>query len=106
MPLLAEYLKIKGFKNAYSLAPDEGAKHLVEGTARVLRGDFGFFVKKRDRKTGETRMELKDLDVEGKKAIVFDDIISSGGTTAKAVSGLRQLGASKVAAACTHGSQT
>jgi ribose-phosphate pyrophosphokinase len=34
--------------------------------------------------------------------VVFDDVISSGGTMAKAVKALKAQGAVKVAAACTH----
>jgi ribose-phosphate pyrophosphokinase len=47
-------------------------------------------------------MHLKELNIEGEKAIVFDDIISSGGTMAKAIKRIKDQGASKVAAACTH----
>jgi ribose-phosphate pyrophosphokinase len=69
---------------------------------RVLGGRHGFFEKVRDRRTGEIEMKVKDLDVEGVNAVVFDDIISSGGTTARAVEGLKRQGALRVAAACAH----
>ncbi len=102
MPLIAEHLKGTGFDGAYSLSPDVGAIHQAEAAARVLGGGCGFFEKERDRKTGEIRMRVEDLDIEGRNAVVFDDIISSGGTMAKAVEGLKGQGASRVAAACTH----
>jgi ribose-phosphate pyrophosphokinase len=103
MPLLAGHLKDLGFEGAYSLSPDKGAIHLADAAAGVLGGGSGFFEKKRDRKTGEIEMTVKDIDVGGKTAVVFDDIISSGGTTAAAVRGLKNQGAERVAAACTHG---
>ena len=103
MKELANFLKKEGFEEAYSLSPDAGAIHLAETAAEVLGGDSGFFQKSRDKKTGEIEMIIKDLYIEGKNAIVFDDIVSSGGTTALAVSGLKRQGAKKVAAACTHG---
>jgi ribose-phosphate pyrophosphokinase len=102
IPVLAGYLKEHGFDGAYSLSPDEGRRDIVSAASRVMGGGFGFFEKHRDRKTGETVMELKSLDVKGRKAVVFDDIISSGGTMAKAIRGLKDQGASRVAAACTH----
>jgi ribose-phosphate pyrophosphokinase len=100
---LADFLRLNGFGGAYSLSPDEGAIDLAETAGNVLGGKFGFFTKQRDLRTGEIEMVVKDLDVEGKKAVVFDDIVSSGGTTARAVKGLKTQGAIQVAAACTHG---
>ncbi len=102
IPLLAEYVKERGYGGAYSLSPDAGAIHLAEAAGRVLGGRHGYFEKSRDRKTGEIMMKVKDLDVDGVNAVVFDDIISSGGTTARAVEGLKRQGAANVAAACVH----
>jgi len=56
----------------------------------------------RDRYTGKTTMKVKNLDLEGKDVVIFDDIISSGGTMARAIMGLKEQGAGKVAAVCTH----
>jgi ribose-phosphate pyrophosphokinase len=103
MPDLAEYLKMNGFHGAFSLSPDEGAIGLAESAGAVLGGEVSFFAKERDRHTGEIEMVVKDIAVRGRRVVVFDDIVSSGGTTAKAVKGLKKQGASRVAAACTHG---
>ncbi len=102
IPLLAEYVKERGYGGAYSLSPDAGAIHLAAAAARILGGRHGYFEKSRNRRTGEIKMKVKDLDVEGVNAVVFDDIISSGGTTARAVEGLKRQGAANVAAACVH----
>jgi ribose-phosphate pyrophosphokinase len=102
IPLLAQYVKERGYGGAYSLSPDAGAIRLAEEAGRVLGGRHGYFEKSRDRKTGEVTMKVKDLDVDGVNAVVFDDIISSGSTTARAVEGLKRQGAAKVAAACVH----
>lgn len=102
IPVLAEKLKGEGFEGAYCLSPDKGAIHLAKAAAAVLGGGYGFFEKSRDRRTGEIEMKVEDLDIAGEKAVVFDDIISSGGTMARAVEGLKGQGAEVVAAACTH----
>jgi len=100
--LLAGYLKENGFDGAYSLSPDKGAIHIVETASKVMAGGYNYFNKIRDRKSGDIKMEVKDLNIVGHRAVVFDDIISSGGTMAKAVEALKAQGADKVAAACTH----
>lgn len=102
VPLLADYLKNQGFDGAYSLSPDKGAVYIVKAASDVLRGGYNYFDKIRDRKTGEIKMDVKNLEITGRRAVVFDDMISSGGTMAKAVEALVSQGADKVAAACTH----
>ncbi len=102
IPLLSEHLKNEGFEGAYSLSPDKGAIYLAEAASKILGGGYNYFEKTRDRKTGEIKMEAKDLNIKGRKAVVFDDMISSGGTMAKAVEALMAQGAERVAAACTH----
>ena len=99
---LAEYLKENTYEGAYSLSPDLGRSELVEKVSKVMGGGFSFFMKVRDRYTGKTTMKVKNLDLEGKDVVIFDDIISSGGTMARAIQGLKDQGAGKVAAVCTH----
>jgi ribose-phosphate pyrophosphokinase len=45
----------------------------------------------------------KHLNVKGKTVIIFDDIISTGGTIVGAAKILREQGAERVFAACVHG---
>jgi ribose-phosphate pyrophosphokinase len=100
--LLAEHFKNKGLAGAFSLAPDKGAFELAKEADRVLDGRCGWLRKVRHRLTGEIRVEEKSFDIEGKDVIVFDDIISTGGTIAAAVEMLKTQGAKRVYAACVH----
>jgi ribose-phosphate pyrophosphokinase len=102
IPLLAEYFKQKGFDKAFALAPDGGALLLAEEAKKVLGGKCGCLEKHRNLHTGEIKMEKERLDVEGRTVIVFDDVISTGGTIASAAKIVRELGAGKVYAACVH----
>jgi len=102
MTLLAEYFKKKGLAGAFSLAPDRGALELAKEADKVLNGGHGWLQKERDRLTGEIRVEEKRLDIKGRDIVVFDDIISTGGTIAAAVKMLKEQGARKVYAACAH----
>jgi ribose-phosphate pyrophosphokinase len=99
---LAEHFKGRGLDGAFSLSPDKGAVGLAEEADRVLGGGCGWLRKERDRYTGEIQVEEKSLNVKGRDVIVFDDIISSGGTVARAVKMLKTQGARRVYAACVH----
>jgi ribose-phosphate pyrophosphokinase len=100
--LLAEYFKQKGFEKAFALAPDEGALWLAEEAKSVLSGEYGYLEKNRDLYTGQITTEKKKLDVRGKTVIIFDDIISTGGTIASAAKIMKENGADNVYAACVH----
>jgi ribose-phosphate pyrophosphokinase len=100
--LLAEHFKNKGLAGAFSLGPDKGALELAKEADKVLDGGCGWLRKERDRLTGEIRVEEKKFNIEGRNVIVFDDIISTGGTIAAAVKMLKKQGARRVYAACAH----
>jgi len=102
IPLLAEHFLQKGFKGAFALAPDKGAIDIAEEASKVLGGDFGYLEKQRDRYTGRVTVERKEFAVKDKAVIIFDDIISTGGTIVAAANILKELGAAKVYAACVH----
>ncbi|MDI6691324.1 MAG: ribose-phosphate diphosphokinase [Candidatus Bathyarchaeota archaeon] len=100
--LLAEYFRNKGYAGAFALAPDQGAMQIAEEAKKVLGGECGYLEKQRDRYTGQISVEKKTFDVRGKTAIIFDDIISTGGTIVAASKVLKELGAQKVFAVCVH----
>jgi ribose-phosphate pyrophosphokinase len=102
IPLLAEYFVQKGFGKAFALAPDKGAMYIAEQARAVLGGGVGHLDKKRDRYTGQTSQTGEGLDVKGQAVIIFDDIVSTGGTIVGAAKILRELGASCVFAGCVH----
>jgi len=99
VPAIAEYFKEK--VDAV-IAPDKGALHMAEKASSIIGCDYDHFEKTRI-SGSEVRMEVKNMDVEGKRILILDDIISTGGTMAKAVELLKKQGASKIYAACVHG---
>jgi len=99
---LAEDFKNLGLHGAFSLSPDKGAIGLAEEADQVLGGGYGWLRKERNRFTGEIQVETKSFNVKGRDVIVFDDIISTGGTIATAVKMLKTQGARRVYAACVH----
>ena len=99
-PSIGRHLKGKGVQLV--LSPDEGRADNAKRVADVIGCEADFLVK--ERIDGETvEMTPKSLGVKGKKVAIVDDIISTGGTIAKAAEQLRKQGAAKILAVCTHG---
>jgi ribose-phosphate pyrophosphokinase len=102
IPLLADYFVQKGCKKAFALAPDKGAMYIAQQAQKVLGGEAGHLDKQRDRHTGQTTQTGMGLNVKGKTVIIFDDIISTGGTIVGAAKILQELGAARIFTACVH----
>jgi len=84
------------------IAPDRGALGRAVRLARALGLPYDYLVKHRDRVTGEVFFEPKSLNVRGYNVIIVDDIISTGGTVAKASSILLSQGARSVTVVVAH----
>jgi len=100
--LLAEHCKKKGLDGAFSLSMGKKGLSTVVETDRVLKGGYDYVPTQRDRVTGHVIIEKKTLPLKNRDAVVFDDIISSGGTMIKAVSWVKEQGAKRIYAACVH----
>ena len=103
IPLLAHYFKIKRLaQNPLSLSMGKKALGIALEADSILKGGHDFIASKRDVMTGNVTLEDKPLPVKNRNVIIFDDIISSGGTMAKAVKLAKDKGAKKVYVACVH----
>ncbi len=103
IPLLAEYFIKKGVKSAFALSPDKGAMYIADQAKQTLGGESGHLEKTRDRYTGQTTQTAAHLNVKGQSVIIFDDIISTGGTIVGAAKILKEQGAAHIYTACVHG---
>ena len=101
---LARYFLRKGLNEPFVIAPDdeEIAIKRAELAAQAIGADYDYFVKKRDRYTGEIRTFSKEMDVQGRDVIIIDDIISTGKTAANAASILKRMGARRVFVGVSH----
>ncbi|MGB9676400.1 MAG: ribose-phosphate diphosphokinase [Candidatus Bathyarchaeales archaeon] len=103
VPLLAEHFRREGLvENPVSLSLGKKALSMAIEANSVLNGGFDYISTRRDVVSGNVTLEEKPLSVKNRDVVIFDDIISSGGTMAKAVKYAKNQGARRVYAACVH----
>jgi ribose-phosphate pyrophosphokinase len=100
MPLIAEYIG-EHLDDPVIVAPDKGALGFANEIAGILGCDSDHLEKTRI-SPDKVETRTKDLDVQGREAVIIDDIISTGGTIINASHILRQHGASKIVVSCVH----
>jgi len=100
MPVIADYLK-NILDDPVIVAPDSGALGFAEEIANIMGCEFDYLEKIRiSPEIVETKP--KNLDVEGREAVIIDDIISTGGTIVNASQILKELGSSRILVSCVH----
>ncbi|MEM2945005.1 MAG: ribose-phosphate diphosphokinase [Thermoproteota archaeon] len=99
----AEYYLRNGFEKAYVVAPDKGATPRAKKLADMIQGGVGWVDKTRNKETGCVSSTEGELNPSGRKTIIIDDIISTGGTIIEAIKLLKSKGASQISVACIHG---
>ena len=86
------------------VSPDAGRVRLTERYASHLDCSIAILHKRRDpRKHNESETTREVIgDVAGKTAIIVDDMIDTAGTICGAAQMLKEVGATRVIACCTH----
>ena len=84
------------------VSPDAGGAVRARKFADMFHGDIAI-VDKRRPEAGKSEVMALIGDVEGKHAILVDDIVDSGGTLCKAAEAIMKAGALSVRAYITHG---
>ncbi len=100
--LLAEHFIKQGLDGAFSLSLGKKAQGIAAEANHTLKGGYGYVQTRRDRLTGKVTVQKKSLPLRNRDVIIFDDIISSGGTMIKAIGLVKEQGAQRVYAACVH----
>ncbi|MFC3813734.1 ribose-phosphate diphosphokinase [Lysobacter sp. GCM10012299] len=100
--LLADIWRAHGTDNMVVVSPDVGGVVRARAIAKRLDdADLAIIDKRRPRANVSTVMNIIG-DVEGKTCVLVDDIVDTAGTLCAAAAALKQRGALKVAAYCTH----
>jgi ribose-phosphate pyrophosphokinase len=103
--IFAEHIRahVDGLENAVIVSPDAGGAVRARMVAEQIDLPLAILEKRRSHDGSVIDVMNVIGDVEGKVAILVDDILSSGGTLVKAADRLRAHGAVEVRAYCTHG---
>lgn len=104
IPIFARYFKANFEKeDLVVVSPDSGGANRARALAKRL--DCGLAIGDKRRTANDSNAEIMNIigDVEGKTALLFDDIIDTGGSMTKISHTLKEKGAKKVLAACVHG---
>jgi len=91
-----------GTSNLVVVSPDVGGVVRARGLAKRINVPIAICDKRRER-AGESEVMNVIGDVKGKRCILIDDIVDSGGTLVNAANALLEQGATEVMAYITHG---
>lgn len=101
VPILSDYFEKKNLQDIIVVSPDHGGVTRARKLADRLKTPIGIIDKRRPRPNVAEVMNIIG-NVEGKTAILIDDIIDTGGTISLAANALIENGATEVYACCTH----
>ena len=102
MPILVEYFDNKNFKeDIVIVSPDHGGAVRARNMGESMNAPIAIIDKRRPKPNVAEVMGIVG-DVDGKIAIIVDDMIDTAGTITAAARALLDAGAKKVYACCTH----
>jgi ribose-phosphate pyrophosphokinase len=101
MPVLVEHLRQKNDANLMVVSPDIGGVVRARALAKELNTELAIIDKRRPKANVSEVMNIIG-DIAGRNCVIMDDMIDTGGTLCKAAQVLKEKGAQKVFAYCTH----
>lgn len=104
IPSFARYFKsFMQMEDIVVVSPDSGGANRARALAKRLNCSMAIGDKRRSGNDDNSELLNVIGDVAGKTAILFDDIIDTGGSLIKMARALQEQGAKRIFAACTHG---
>jgi ribose-phosphate pyrophosphokinase len=101
-PVLLDYVQEKyNSQKLVIVSPDAGGVERARSFAKKLECSIAIIDKRREVANISQLMNVIG-NVQGKDAIILDDMVDTGGTTIQAAEALKEKGAKRVIAACTH----
>jgi ribose-phosphate pyrophosphokinase len=99
--VMIDYLRKKDLKDAVIVAPDAGGVERARAIAKRLSAGLAIIDKRREGPNSAVAMHLIG-DVDGRDAVVIDDMIDTAGTLAQAVGAVQREGARRILACGVH----
>jgi ribose-phosphate pyrophosphokinase len=100
-PILLGDLWKRNYDNLLIVSPDVGGVVRARAIAKRLDSDLAIIDKRRPKANVAEVMNIIG-DVEGRTCVIMDDIVDTANTLCKAATALKEHGAQKVVAYCTH----
>jgi ribose-phosphate pyrophosphokinase len=100
-PVLTDDIERQRYENLIVVSPDIGGVVRARAVAKQLNVDLAIIDKRRPAANVAQVMHIIG-DVEGRSCIIVDDMVDTAGTLCKAADALKEHGAAKVYAYCTH----
>jgi ribose-phosphate pyrophosphokinase len=100
-PVLLEYIRQYFNSDLVIVSPDAGGVERARAFAKRLNTSLAIIDKRRDEDQKVKAMHIIG-EVEGKAAIILDDMVDTGGTLTEAAKALAENGALSINACCTH----
>ncbi|MBI3538902.1 MAG: ribose-phosphate pyrophosphokinase [Candidatus Eisenbacteria bacterium] len=101
-PVLIDYFAGKELEDLVVVAPDVGGVKMARAYAKRLGADLALTDKRRPRPDAVEIMNIIG-DVDGKNAVLFDDVVTTASTLCQAAAAIRAAGAKEIYAGVTHG---
>ena len=99
-PVLLRHIAVR-FENPIMISPDAGGVERTRAFAKRLNCGLAIIDKRRDKPNESQAMHVIG-DVEGKTAIMLDDMVDTAGTLCNGAQTLLDHGAKEVHACCSH----
>ena len=100
-PVMVEFIKEKYTDNLVIVSPDAGGVERARAFAKRLGSNLAIIDKRRPQPNESNIMNIIG-DIEGKTALLLDDMVDTAGTLTQSANALIEKGATKVVACCTH----
>jgi len=100
-PILLGDIWRQKYPDLMVISPDVGGVVRARALAKRLEADLAIIDKRRP-KANEAKVMNIIGDVEGRSCVLIDDLVDTAGTLCKAARALKEGGAAKVVAYCTH----
>ena len=100
--ILCDYFQRCSLKDCVVVAPDAGSAKRAGHYAIKLGLPLAILDKRRSDDTESPVIHNVIGDIKGKKALIFDDEIASGGSILEVVKALENLGVEEIEACCVH----